>query len=126
MNATRILLGLAAAAAFGLAAGQLAPLTDMTGSATMQSVFLCFAGTAIGGFIARRGFVLPALGLWLVEWIVVAWFLLRIAAPTGQASLPAILQLNLPAIVLSAIAVVLGALNGQALARYMQPSAPVI
>jgi hypothetical protein len=126
MNMKRILLGLAAAAVFGLVAGELISLANVTVNPVLQSIVLGFLATAIGAFIARRGFVLPALGLWLVEWLLVVYLLYFIAAPTGQASFLAIAQINVLSIVLSALAVAIGALVGQALAKRAQHSAPAI
>jgi hypothetical protein len=126
MNMKRILLGLAAAAVFGLVAGELISLANVTVDPVLQSIVLGFLATAIGAFIARRGFVLPALGLWLVEWLLVVYLLYFIAAPTGQASFLAIAQINVLSIVLSALAVAIGALVGQALAKRAQHSAPAI
>ena len=126
MNTKRILLGLAAAAVFGLVAGELISLANFTVNPALQSAVLGFLATAIGAFIARRGFVLPALGLWLVEWLLVVYLLYFIAAPTGQASFLAIAQVNLRSIVLSALAVAIGALVGQALAKSARRSAPAI
>ena len=126
MNTKRILLGLAAAAVFGLVAGELISLANFTVNPALQSAVLGFLATAIGAFIARRGFVLPALGLWLVEWLLVVYLLYFIAAPTGQASFLAIAQVNLRSILLSALAVAIGALVGQALAKSARRSAPAI
>lgn len=126
MNTKRILLGLATAAVFGTVAGELISLANFTVNSVLQSVVLGFLATAIGGFIARRGFVLPALGLWLVEWLLAVYVLYFIAAPTGQASFLAIAQINLLSIVLSALAVATGALLGQSLARRAQSGAQAI
>ena len=126
MDTKRILLGLAAAAAFGLVAGELISLANFTFNPLLQSVVLGFLATTIGAFIARRGFVLPALGLWFVCWLLVVYLLYFIAAPTGQASFLAIVQINLLGIVLSALAVAIGALVGQALARRAWRGAPAI
>ena len=126
MDTKRILLGLAAAAAFGLVAGELISLANFTFNPLLQSVVLGFLATTIGAFMARRGFVLPALGLWFVCWLLVVYLLYFIAAPTDQASFLAIAQTNLLSIVLSALAVAIGALVGQALAKRMRRSAPAI
>ena len=126
MDTKRILSGLAAAAVFGLVAGELISLANFTFNPLLQSIVLGFLATAIGAFIARRGFVLPALGLWFVEWLLVVYLVYLIAAPTGQASFLAIAQRNLLGIVLSALAVAIGALLGQALARRAQRSAAAI
>lgn len=126
MNTKRILLGLAASAVFGLVVGELISLANFTVHPVLQSVVPGFLATAIGAFVARRGFVLPALGLWFVEWLLVVYLVYFISAPTGQASLLAIAQTNLLSIVLSALAVAIGALLGQSLARRAQRSAPAI
>ena len=126
MDTKRILSGLAAAAVFGLVAGELISLTNFTFNPLLQSIVLGFLATTIGSFIARRGFVFPALGLWFVDWLLVVCLLYFIAAPTGQASFLAIAQINLLGIVLSALAVAIGALVGQALARRAWRGAPAI
>ena len=126
MNTKRILLGLAAAAVFGLVAEELISLASFTFNPLLRSVVLGFLATTIGAFIARRGFVLPALGLWFVDWLLVVYLLYFIAVPTGQASFLATAQINLLSIVLSALAVAIGALVGQALAKRAQRSAPAI
>lgn len=124
MNTQRILLGLAAAVVSELVAGQLLSLTNLSAGPVVQTVALTFLGAAVGAFVARRGFVLPALGLWLVEWLVVVYLLYRVAQPSGQASIRAIVQLNLLSIVLCALAVVGGVWLGQAVARRSQDAVP--
>ena len=126
MDTKRILSGLAAAAVFGLVAGELISLANFTFNPLLQSIVLGFLATTIGSFIARRGFVFPALGLWFVGWLLVVCLLYFIAAPAGQASFLAIAQINLLGIVLSAPAVVIGVFVGQALAKRAQRSAPAI
>ena len=117
MNTKKILLGLATTVAFGLVAGQLLSLGNVALSPVIQSVGFGFVGTALGAFVARRGFLLPALGLWLLGWLGSIYMLYLIAEPTGQASIPAIVQYNLLGGFLSALAVSAGALFGQYLAR---------
>ncbi|MGN6656881.1 MAG: hypothetical protein ACTHJ9_16255 [Rhodanobacter sp.] len=126
MNMKRILLGLAATVAFGLVAGELISLAGFVVNPVLKSIALSFLATTIGAYIARRRFVLPALSLWLVVWLLVVYIVYSIAEPTGQASFLAITQINLLSIVLSAIAVAIGALVGQALARRAQHSEPAI
>lgn len=126
MNTKGVLLGLAAVAVFGLVAGGLISLADFTVNPELKSVVLGFFGAAIGAFIARRDFVLPALGLWLVGWVLVAYLLYSIAAPTGHASFLAIAQINFLSIVLSTLAVAIGALLGQFLANRAHTRAPAI
>lgn len=126
MDTKKILLGLAAAVAFGVVAGALISMAKLSVDPVVQSVFLSFLGTAIGAYIARRRFVLPALGLWFVEWLIIVYVLYFIAAPTGRASFFAITQVNLLSIVLSALAVTIGALLGQTLAKRTQRNVPAI
>lgn len=126
MDTKRILLGLAAAAVFGLIAGELISLANFNLSPVMRSVVLSFLAATIGAFIARRGFVLPALGLWFVGWLLVVCLVYFIAAPTGQASLLAIVQINLLSMVFSALAATVGALAGQAIAARTRHSAQAI
>lgn len=126
MDTKRILLGLAGTAVFTLAVGQLLSLTNFTFNPVLQSVVLGFLATTIGALIARRGFVFPALGLWLVGWLLVVGLLYFIAAPTGKASFLAIAQVNLLSIVLSALAVAVGALVGQSLAKRVPLRRPAI
>ena len=117
MTPKKIWLGLAISVAFGLVAGEILSLGNVSLSPVIQSVALGFVATALGAFVARRGFLLPALGLWLLGWLGSIYMLYLIAAPTGQASVPAILQYNLLSILFSAVAVSAGALFGQFLAR---------
>lgn len=124
MNTKRIFLGLSVTAVFGLVAGELISLVNLSVGPVVRSVALGFLGTAVGALIARQGFAFPAIGLWFVEWLVMAYFLYRVAEPTGQTSVLPIAQLNLLSILLSALAVVVGALPGQALARRSQHVVP--
>ena len=126
MNTKRGFLGLAAAALFGLVAGELISLVNLPARPVLQSVAVNFFGAAIGALIARRGFMFPALGLWLVEWLAGFYVVYRIAEHTRQASIMAITQLNLVSILLSALAVVLGVLVGQALATRTSQAASAI
>lgn len=126
MNTERILLGLAAAVACDLVAGELLSGASSAVHPVLQSVALSFLATAIGALIARRRFVLPALGLLFVECLLVVYILFAMAAPTGQARVLAIAGTNLLSLVLSALSVVMGALVGQALARRAQRGALAI
>ncbi|HEU4670863.1 MAG TPA: hypothetical protein VFR91_09140 [Dyella sp.] len=123
MKMKRIALGLAASVTFGLIAGWLLSLAHITIDSLLQIVLVGFVAATIGAFIARRGFVLPALGLWLVQWLVVVYVLYWIAEPTGQASALAIVQRNMPGFFLSAAAVASGALLGQVFAGRAQRAA---
>ena len=101
-------------------AGELIALANLAVGPVTQSAALGFLGVALGALVARRGFVLPAIGLWLLGWSANIYFLYRIAEPVGQASVLGILQYNPFAISLSLLAVVAGALFGQALAQRLQ------
>lgn len=116
MSTKRIFPGLAAAAAVDLAAAALVSMTSLAAGSVVQAVAIGFLGAAVGGYIARRRFVLPALALSLLEWLAALYLVYRIAEPTGQASVVSIVQLNLPAVLLSSVAVVLGVWFGQSLA----------
>ncbi len=126
MRMNRIVLGLAAMAVFGLVAGELVSRANIAIDPALRSLVVGLVAAAIGAFIARRGFVLPALGLCLAEWLLVIYALYRIAEPVAQASVLAIAQLNLPIFLRSAAVVALGALLGQAFARRSQRAKPAI
>lgn len=82
-----------------------------------QSMLVFFLGALAGAWIARGGFVLPALLVWALFWGVIAWLLHRIGAPAGGPAVGEILQYNLWAIAGSGLATLAGALAGQVLAR---------
>ena len=70
MKSKRMWAGLAAAAIAGFSVSELVALADLSISPAMEAVATGFTGAAIGAFVARRGFVVPALGLWLLSWAV--------------------------------------------------------
>jgi|SRR6185312_2968087 len=120
MNSKRTWIGLGITATFWLVAGELIALANLAVGPVTQSAALGFLGVALGAFVARRGFVLPVIGLCLLGWSANIYFLYRIAEPVGQASILGILQYNVFAISLSLLAVVAGALFGRALAQRSQ------
>lgn len=126
MDGKRTLLGLAAAATFALVSAELLSLAHVSVHPLIQTIVLGFVSTAIGAYIARRDFMVPARCLWLAEWMVSVHLIYVIAAPTGQASVRSIVRLNLWGMALSAVAVVPGALLGQALARRKRYAARAI
>lgn len=74
-------------------------------------------GAFLGGLIARRGLLLPALVVWLCLWSYLTWVLYRIADGTGNASLSSVLHFNGASIAASFVALVVGVLAGQWLAQ---------
>ena len=114
----RTLLGMVVMIVLPLAATVLFP--DFGASrawGAVHSLLEMFLGAVAGAWLARRPFVVPALVVWAFLWGVVTWLLYRIAAPTGNGSVVAILQYNWLAIVLSGVGAVAGALCGQVMAR---------
>ncbi len=81
----------------------------------MQSALTFFLAAFAGGVVARCGFVLPALGVWLVLWVAIVFTLYQIAAPLVQAPWPSIFQHNWVAFVLSGVATGVAAYLGQRL-----------
>ena len=71
----------------------------------------------LGGLFARSHFIPVAVGVWAVVWGVILFTLYRIAEPTGQASVPALLQFNAAALALSLGASILGSALGQLASR---------
>ena len=118
MTKTKILLGLGVMAIIQIGANELmsALAASQVLHATAQSIVIAFTGALAGGWVARRGFLLPALMLLVVIWAAMTYILYSIAAPTGQASVLSILQYNWVAIVVSGVATGLGAVVGQKLA----------
>ena len=123
MKSKRMWAGLAAAAIAGFSVSELVALADLSISPAMEAVATGFTGAAIGAFVARRGFVVPALGLWLLSWAVCVCILYWIAEPTGQGSIPGILEYNRLVIFLSALAVLAGVFSGRAVAQRLGASA---
>jgi hypothetical protein len=117
MTSKRIWLGLFVTVVFTMLVGESVSLIDLAIHPLVQAVVLGFIGTALGAYVARRRFILPALGLWFVTSIAALYNTYRIAEPVGQASISGILQFNAPNIVLSIVAVAAGAVSGQYLAR---------
>lgn len=120
MNSKRIWAGLAIAAFAGFLITEAFALTNLWISPVIQSVAAGFISTALGAFVARRGFVAPALGLWLLGWVICVSALYWIVEPTGQASILRILQYNRLSISLSALAVLAGTFLGHAMAQHFR------
>ena len=67
----------------------------------------------LGGFVARTGFLPVAFVMWVAVWKLSLLALYQIAAPTGEASVVGLLQLNALAIAMSLAATFAGTLLGQ-------------
>jgi hypothetical protein len=89
--------------------------------ASLPSLVVALIAAFAGGFIARRGMLIPALSLWLILWVYVIYGLYTIAAPTGTADILSIVRFNLVAIVSSFFALGLGTLAGQATSSRFPP-----
>ena len=83
---------------------------------TLQSGITALLAAFTGGTVARKGFLLPALGLWLVGWAVIAYTLYQIASPVTEDSMSSIIHYNWACFVVSGVATGIGALLGQSLA----------
>ncbi|MGY0635264.1 hypothetical protein [Luteimonas sp. A478] len=120
MNSRRIFAGIVVmlAAAWALSfARELLNLEHLLADPVSGGLTL-FISALLGGFVARSGFWVPALLLWLVIWASTIYFLHRIGAPTSAApSVTDILSFNAVALATSLIGVSAGTLLGQHLSR---------
>ena len=116
MSISKILLGVGAMFAVNMAIGKLLAAMGVEGLAQHMTAFF-FAAFA-GGWIARKRFMLAAIGYWAVAWCVVIYILYSIALPTGQASLRGIIGFNVLPIAFTYGAVFVGAGLGQMLATW--------
>ncbi|MGY1424149.1 hypothetical protein [Lysobacter sp. A289] len=123
----KLWLGLATLVAVQIVMSNLADAigADDLSYITSRSVLIAFTAAFAGGIVARKGFVVPALGMWLIIWAAIAYVLYQIAEPFGQAPFASILQHNWVAFLLSGAATAVGAFLGQALAvrLYRRPAA---
>jgi len=117
MKPKRIWAGLAIAVIAGFAITEAIALANVAISPAKEAVATGFVTTVLGAFVARRGFVAPALGLWLLSWAVCVCILYWIVEPTGQASILRILQYNYQSISLSGLAMLVGTFVGRAIAQ---------
>ena len=79
---------------------------------------LAVVAFGLGGFVARRGFLIPAMLLALVIWIAVTAYSLSIGFELGNPMWPQF-SWNLPSLVLIP-AVAVGALTGTATAKWVR------
>ena len=97
-----------------LMAGRLGLDTLLPGPAV--GILAWSGAAALGGFIARTGFLPVALVLWAAVWKLALLALYQIAAPAGGVSVLALLQFNALPMALSLAATVVGTLLGQRVA----------
>ncbi len=64
---------------------------------------------AVGAFIARRGFALPAALVAMITWFIIIYILQSIAEPVQPASFTEIALQNLSVLLLMVMAAVIGA-----------------
>ena len=83
---------------------------------TLQSGITALLAAFAGGTVARRGFLLPALGLWLLSLAVITYTLYRISSPATANAMSSIIHYNWASFLLSGIATGIGVLLGQSLA----------
>lgn len=126
---TRTLLGciaaLAVLLAFGLLASLLGPRVNQAidtglGSVALVDLLATFVAMLAGGWVARRNFRRIAVALNAISWVAILSVLLLAAdatSPPPMQSLPALLQYNALAIVLSLALAWLGAAWGERLAN---------
>ena len=125
MNIKRIFAGIVVmvAAAWALSfASELLNLDRLLADPISGGLTLLISAL-LGGFVARSGFLVPALLVWLVSWASTIYFLYRIGEPTNAApSVIDLLSLNSVALATSLIGASAGALLGQHLSRRLTTS----
>lgn len=104
------------------------PLRTPLGVIEVGHLAATFAAMTLGGWIARRRFRWIAVALGAIVWVATLAAVMAIAPPGGAGatmSLPAIVQFNALAIVLSLLLSWLGAVLGERLAaRKRLPASP--
>jgi hypothetical protein len=113
MSKKRIAAAVVAMLLVQWSAGMLLALTAHTNGSIAQTVVASFAGAFAGGFIAQRGFLVPAAVLWALIWGALLYLSYDIASASGTASVLAVLKNNAAPLILSCVAVSAGALIGQ-------------
>ena len=88
-----------------------------------QSALVFFIAALVGGWLAGRRFLLPAVATWLLIWVAIVYLLYRIAAPAGPVSIVGMLQYNWVDLILSGCSTVAGALCGQMLRQHSSSAA---
>ena len=118
MSSKRLLLGVAALIITQILLNNLASslLAQSMEQIALRSVVVALLSALVGGFVARKGIILPAIGVWLTLWAVTVYFLYAIAAPVDPNPLPMIARHNWVAFLGSGVTTLIGAMLGQALA----------
>ncbi len=93
----------------------LVPPGQLALDSAISSGLISLFAAGLGGYIAGRRFLLPALAIWALLWLVTGYILWRIA--NGQATVPDLLQSNGPGLLATLLATILGSLIGGALHR---------
>ena len=118
MSKMRIAAALVAMLLAQWSVGTLLALTTHTNGSITQTAISSFAGALTGGFIAKRNFLLPALILWALIWGTLLYILHGIGQAAGTASLSDLLNSNVSSLLLSGVAVVVGATIGQKVSNH--------
>ncbi len=116
MSISKVLLSVGAMFAVNMAIGKLLAAMGVEGLVQYMTAFF-FAAFA-GGLIARKHFMLVAIGYWAVVWCVVIYILYSIALPAGPVSLRDIVGFNVLPIAFTYGAVFVGAGLGQMLSTW--------
>ena len=118
MSSKRLWLGVAALVATQILLSSLASsfLAESVEQIALRSVVIAALAAFVGGIIARKGIIFPAIIVWLILWAVTIYFLYAIAAPVDPNPLPMIAQHNWLAMLSSGVATIVGAMLGQTLA----------
>ena len=107
----RIIFGLLAAIAIQTTLGYFFSLSLL--STTIQSALACFIGAAMGTYVARRNFILPAILLWSLTWFLMFYILHRISG--NETNIFGLVQYNWIAMLVSLLAALLGCIAVNAL-----------
>lgn len=118
MSMSRTLLGLGVMLAVNMTIGKLLGAMGVEG--LVQYVTAFFFAALAGGWIARKHFLLAAIGYWAVVWCVVVYTLYSVALPAGETSLRGIIGFNVLPIAYTCGAVFAGSGFGQMLATWRQ------
>ena len=120
MNAKMIALGLVATILFWAIASYLISLLPPSIPTAAQAFLVTLLGAALGAYIAKRNFALPAFALLGLYWAYIIYVLYSIAEPTGRASVLGIISNNTSSITLQAFATLIGVIGGQLLGQRSQ------
>ena len=103
----RVLFGLVAAIASQVIFGYL--LSFLLISTAVHSGLICFIGAAIGTYVARRNFIIPAILLWSFNWLLIIYILS--AMSDFEKDTVTLIQFNFIAMLVSLIAAIVGCIS---------------